>query len=346
MTSLQRDYYALCDRGELRGELMRIGIEGAKEVSQINQNMNKRKICQHPFLFGEPKDKATGEFIGVVNPEILLATSGKLALMDRMLRKLKAGGHKVLIFSQMTSMLDVHEDYIRHRGWGYCRIDGSVNLLARQSSIDEFNEPSSSKFIFLLSTRAGGLGINLTAADTVIIHDSDWNPHQDSQAQDRCHRFGQKKPVVVYRLLTAGSVEIDMMEKQISKNKLARMAVHGGDFRKAGRRSRGTLTTAGLRQLLVDDVENLAKRGTCLEAGEGVDQAIPEEELDSILDRNRLFVGTEWNGSLYENKPADGEAGAGEGSPKEEKSVALLPREGTMYDIVDDRSTQMLDTVT
>jgi len=131
----------------------------------------------------------------------------------------------------------------------------------RQSSIDSFNKDPN-LFCFLLSTRAGGLGINLTAADTCILFDSDWNPHADSQAQDRCHRIGQKKPVVCYRMLTAGSVEIEMMEKQISKKKLERMTIYGGDFKKAGTRGvEGELTLQKLRLLLEDDVKNLSKRG-------------------------------------------------------------------------------------
>ncbi|CAN0495514.1 unnamed protein product, partial [Ectocarpus sp. 12 AP-2014] len=130
----------------------------------------------------------------------------------------------------------------------------------------------------------GGLGINLCAADTCILFDSDWNPHQDSQAMARCHRIGQQKPVMVYRLLTTGSVEIEMMAKQISKKKLERVAVQGGDFGKAGKRTYGEMTVPHLRKLLEDDVEDLAKRALCPEAGDGVDLSISEEELDGILD--------------------------------------------------------------
>ncbi|CAN0480971.1 unnamed protein product, partial [Ectocarpus sp. 12 AP-2014] len=180
MTSWQRGYYNLVGRNALRQALMDMGIEGAARLSEINNNMNQRKVCQHPFLFGEPKDKVTGEYVGIKNPEILVRASGKVALMDRMLKKLHAGGHKVLIFSQMTSLLDVLEDYLRHRGWEFHRIDGSTDVLDRQSQIEEFNS-NPKFFVFLLSTRAGGLGINLCAADTCILFDSDWNPHQDSQ---------------------------------------------------------------------------------------------------------------------------------------------------------------------
>ena len=119
----------------------------------------------------------------------------------------------MLIFSQMTELLNIMQDYLSNRGWEYRRIDGSVKVDDRQRAMNDFNT-NPDIFVFMLSTRAGGLGINLQAADTCILFDSDWNPHQDSQAQDRCHRIGQTKNVVVYRMLTIGSVEIDMMEKQ------------------------------------------------------------------------------------------------------------------------------------
>ena len=124
----------------------------------------------------------------------------------------------------MTQVLSIIEDYLMWREWNYCRIDGSTKIDERQRQMDVFNAEKTNKggkrnndddrhFVFLLSTRAGGLGINLASADTCIIFDSDWNPHQDSQAMDRCHRIGQNRPVAVYRLLTAGSVDINMMEK-------------------------------------------------------------------------------------------------------------------------------------
>lgn len=108
----------------------------------------------------------------------------------------------MLIFSQMTMVLDILEDFCNFRSHEYCRIDGSTDMTARDEQIDEFMKENSTKFVFLLSTRAGGLGINLTSADTVIIYDSDWNPQMDLQAMDRAHRIGQKNPVNVYRLIT------------------------------------------------------------------------------------------------------------------------------------------------
>jgi len=185
----------------------------------------------------------------------------------------------------MTETLNIMEDYLRFREWRYCRIDGSVKVQERQAQMDAYNSDPDI-FVFMLSTRAGGLGINLQAADTVIIFDSDWNPHQDAQAQDRAHRIGQKRAVAVYRLLTQGSVEIEMMEKQISKKKLERMAISGGNFAAPGAR-RKDFTVDDLKGLLCDDVK-LEERAE----NENSDKlaGISEEELLSVLDRDRLFA--------------------------------------------------------
>lgn len=178
--------------------------------------MQLRKVCNHPFLFGEPRDPTSGQYLTDINPELLYFTSGKFRLLDRLLKRLYEGGHKVLIFSQMTKLLNILERYLEYKSYSYCYIDGSVPIQERQSMINHFNSCShQEKFIFLLSTRSGGLGINLTSADVCILFDSDWNPHQDNQAQDRCHRIGQRTDVLVYRLLTINTVEINMMEKQI-----------------------------------------------------------------------------------------------------------------------------------
>merc|ERR1712176_603467 len=179
----------------------------------------------------------------------------------------------------------------------------------RQRQMDVFNKQKTDNvadddqyFIFMLSTRAGGLGINLTGADTCIIFDSDWNPHSDSQAMDRCHRIGQTLPVAVYRLLTVNSVDIEMMEKQISKKKLERMTIAGGDFRKAGRRSKGEITNQVLSNLLESDIQDLQGRG-----GDVEHIRIEDDEFDMIMDRKRLFAtGTD-----------------------------QIPSEGKMYDCID-----------
>jgi SWI/SNF-related matrix-associated actin-dependent regulator of chromatin subfamily A member 5 len=124
-----------------------------------------------------------------------------------------------LIFSQMTMVLDILEDYCNYRTYKYCRIDGSTDMYSRDSQIEDFMAEGSDRFIFLLSTRAGGLGINLTAADTVVIYDSDFNPQMDLQAMDRAHRIGQKNMVNVYRLITENTVEEKIVERQMIKLK-------------------------------------------------------------------------------------------------------------------------------
>ncbi len=181
----------------------------------LNLLMQLRKVCNHPYLFPgiEPEGAPS---MG----EHLIETSGKLIILDQLLKKLYSEKyHKVLIFSQMTMVLDILEDYCNYRTYKYCRIDGSTDMNSRDEQIDTFMTPGSDKFVFLLSTRAGGLGINLTAADTVVIYDSDFNPQMDLQAMDRAHRIGQKNMVNVYRLITENTVEQKIVERQMIKLK-------------------------------------------------------------------------------------------------------------------------------
>ena len=331
MSSLQKEYSLHITNRCLREALVAMNIEGAKDTGLLNPTMQLRKAANHPFLFGEPKDEQ-GRYLCEVNPRLLVLASGKMRVLDRMLHRLKEGRHKVLIFSQMTEMLNIVEDYLVNQSWRYCRLDGSTKVQDRQDSIDSF-QAENDIFVFLLSTRAGGLGINLCAADTVILLDSDWNPHADSQAQNRCHRIGQHVPVVTYRLLTAGSVEIDMMEKQISKKKLERMTIHGGDYRKAGQRGEGShLTLTLLRQLLEDDVKNLARMtkgggqdvsiSKSDSVGRGISMDIHDSELDLIMNRSLLFP------------PSD-----------EGYGTCLCKSEGIMYDLVEERVSGALQAV-
>uniref|UniRef100_A0A6S8IFU9 SNF2 super family n=1 Tax=Dunaliella tertiolecta TaxID=3047 RepID=A0A6S8IFU9_DUNTE len=190
-----------------------------------NMLMQMRKNCNHPDLI----TSAFSNDVLFPPPEVLLGQCGKLQLLDRLLKELQARKHKVLIFSQMTKMLDVIESFLDQQGHRACRIDGSVPWQERQENISSFNNDENT-WIFLLSTRAGGLGINLTAADTVIIYDSDWNPHQDMQAMDRCHRIGQQRPVLVFRLVTAHSVEGKMLKRAGDKMALERIVIKKGAF--------------------------------------------------------------------------------------------------------------------
>ncbi|ELR24689.1 SNF2 family Nterminal domain containing protein [Acanthamoeba castellanii str. Neff] len=159
----------------------------------------------------------------------LIADSSKMQVLDKLLIKLKAEGHRVLCYSQMTKMIDIMEDYLTFRGYRYIRLDGSSKLSERRDMVEDF-QSNSDIFVFLLSTRAGGLGINLTSADTVIFYDSDWNPTNDAQAMDRCHRIGQTEDVTVYRLVTTGSIEERILKRAQEKSKIQNLVIAGGAF--------------------------------------------------------------------------------------------------------------------
>ncbi|XP_068100227.1 helicase SRCAP isoform X2 [Hyperolius riggenbachi] len=154
---------------------------------------------------------------------------GKLQTLDRLLRELKSGGHRVLLFTQMTRMLDVLEQFLNYHGHIYLRLDGSTRVEQRQALMERFNMDRRI-FCFILSTRSGGVGVNLTGADTVIFYDSDWNPTMDAQAQDRCHRIGQTRDVHIYRLVSERTVEENILKKAQQKRMLGDMAIEGGNF--------------------------------------------------------------------------------------------------------------------
>ncbi|XP_023785273.1 lymphoid-specific helicase isoform X3 [Cyanistes caeruleus] len=201
---------------------MSIPMDSEVNLKLQNIMMLLRKCCNHPYLIEYPLDPATQQF---KVDEDLVKNSGKFLLLDRMLPELKKRGHKVLLFSQMTMMLDILMDYCYLRNFKFSRLDGSMSYSEREENMHQFNvDPE--VFLFLVSTRAGGLGINLTAADTVIIYDSDWNPQSDLQAQDRCHRIGQTKPVVVYRLVTANTIDQKIVERAAAKRKLEKLIIH------------------------------------------------------------------------------------------------------------------------
>lgn len=219
MSSMQKKWY----KQILERDIDAVnGANGNKESKTrlLNIVMQLRKCCNHPYLFdgAEPGPPYTTD-------EHLVFNSAKLKVLDKLLKKLKEEGSRVLIFSQMSRLLDILEDYCYFRGYKYCRIDGSTDHEDRIRFIDEYNAPDSDKFIFLLTTRAGGLGINLTSADVVILYDSDWNPQADLQAMDRAHRIGQKKQVKVFRLVTENSVEDKIVERATQKLKLDQLVI-------------------------------------------------------------------------------------------------------------------------
>lgn len=163
------------------------------------------------------------------DPRLIQYDCGKLQTLDRLLRQLKSGGHRVLIFTQMTKMLDVLEAFLNYHGHIYLRLDGSTRVEQRQILMERFNADKRI-FVFILSTRSGGVGINLTGADTVIFYDSDWNPTMDAQAQDRCHRIGQTRDVHIYRLVSEKTIEVNILKKANQKRMLSDMAIEGGNF--------------------------------------------------------------------------------------------------------------------
>ena len=208
------------------------GASGKRESKTrlLNIVMQLRKCCNHPYLFegAEPGPPYTTD-------EHLVNNAGKMVMLDKILVRMKKQGSRVLIFSQMSRVLDILEDYCVFREHKYCRIDGSTAHEDRISSIDEYNKDGSDKFIFLLTTRAGGLGINLTSADIVILFDSDWNPQADLQAMDRAHRIGQKKQVVVYRFVTEKAIEEKVLERAAQKLRLDQLVIQQGRAQQAAK---------------------------------------------------------------------------------------------------------------
>ena len=163
------------------------------------------------------------------DPRLIQYDCGKLQSLDRLLRNLKTGNHRVLIFTQMTRMLDVLEAFLNFHGHIYLRLDGTTKVDQRQVLMERFNGDKRI-FCFILSTRSGGVGVNLTGADTVIFYDSDWNPTMDAQAQDRCHRIGQTRDVHIYRLVSEKTVEENILKKANQKRLLGDLAIEGGNF--------------------------------------------------------------------------------------------------------------------
>lgn len=201
---------------------------GGNFCSLLNVMMDLKKCCNHPYLFPAAAEEAPLAPGGGYEITSLTKAAGKLVLLSKMLKQLKEQGHRVLIFSQMTKMLDILEDFLEGEGYKYERIDGSITGSLRQEAIDRFNAPGAAQFVFLLSTRAGGLGINLATADTVIIYDSDWNPHNDIQAFSRAHRIGQANKVMIYRFVTRNSVEERVTQVAKRKMMLTHLVVRPG----------------------------------------------------------------------------------------------------------------------
>ncbi|CAN6665401.1 uncharacterized ATP-dependent helicase Irc5p [Trichomonascus vanleenenianus] len=216
------------EREEETNAMIKIAAREVSAKSLQNLVMQLRLTCNTPHLFYYPwteNDRVDRRIVDV---------SSKMIFLDKLTTELVKTGHRMLVFSQFTRMLNILQDWaLEVKNWRICRIDGSTAQDDRQDQIDEFNENPEIK-MFLLSTRSGGLGINLTAADTVILFDSDWNPQQDLQAIDRVHRIGQTKPVIVYRLATANTVEQNLIERANSKRRLGQVVIERGRFKGFG----------------------------------------------------------------------------------------------------------------
>ncbi|TKX20507.1 SNF2 family N-terminal domain-containing protein 4 [Elsinoe australis] len=250
---------------------------GAKKLQ--NPVLQLRLCCNSPHNFYWPFSADDESDID----ETLISESGKMMLLDRLLPRLLKLGHKVLIFSQFKTQLDILETYCTVlRGWNTCRIDGSIAQTERQAQIEAFNDPKSKTDVFLLSTRAGGQGINLAAADTVLLFDSDWNPQQDLQAQDRAHRIGQTRPVIVYRFATRGTVESMLLEKAEGKRRLEKLVIQKGRFRNVRGKGEKGGEEGGMEELRLllgrDDGERIDAK----ESGE----VLGEEDLKTLTDRS------------------------------------------------------------
>lgn len=230
MSGLQRTIYRhMQNNGILLTDTGASNEKKGGHTALMNTIMQLRKICNHPFMFDHIERAFAGNGFGVQG-EDLFRSSGKFELLDRIFPKLRMSNHRVLMFCQMTRLMDIMEDYLKWKDLRYLRLDGTTKSEERGALLKKFNEPNSEYFIFLLSTRAGGLGLNLQTADTVIIFDSDWNPHMDLQAQDRAHRIGQKNEVRVLRLVTVNSVEEKILAAAKYKLDLNEKIIKAGMF--------------------------------------------------------------------------------------------------------------------
>ena len=255
----------------------------AHKTSLLNIMMELKKASNHPFMFPNAEERllAGGES-REDQLKALITSSGKMMLLDRLLTKLKKDNHRVLIFSQMVKMLDILGDYLQLRGHQFQRLDGTIAAGPRRMAIDHFNAPGSQDFCFLLSTRAGGLGINLMTADTVILFDSDWNPQADLQAMARAHRIGQKNPVTIYRLVAKATVEEEVLERARNKLMLEFITIQRGVTDKDARELGDRMAKAGAstaEPTSSDDISRILKR-RAQKMFEQTDNQRKLEELD------------------------------------------------------------------
>lgn len=281
MSAIQKQYYKWILTRNYKA--LSKGTKGSTS-GFLNIMMELKKCCNHCYLIKPPEEN---EFYNRQEGlQHLIRSSGKLVLLDKLLVRLKERGHRVLIFSQMVRMLDILAEYLKSRQFLFQRLDGSIKGEMRKQALDHFNAEGSEDFCFLLSTRAGGLGINLASADTVVIFDSDWNPQNDLQAQARAHRIGQKKQVNIYRLVTKGSVEEEIIERAKKKMVLDHLVIQRMDttgktvlHTGAAPSSSTPFNKEELSAILKFGAEELFKEP------EGEEQEPQEMDIDEILKR-------------------------------------------------------------
>ncbi|KAI6678741.1 hypothetical protein NL676_039537, partial [Syzygium grande] len=272
LSAKQKEYY----KAILTRNYQILTRRGGAQISLMNVVMELRKLCCHPYMLEgvEPDIEDSSEAY-----KQLLESCGKLQLLDKMMVKLREQGHRVLIYSQFQHMLDLLEDYCTYKKWQYERIDGKVGGAERQIRIDRFNAKNSTRFCFLLSTRAGGLGINLATADTVIIYDSDWNPHADVQAMARAHRLGQTNTVMIYRLITRGTIEERMMQMTKKKMVLEHLVVGRLKNQNINQEELDDIIRYGSMELFADEND---------EAGKSRQIHYDDAAIDRLLDREQV----------------------------------------------------------
>ena len=299
LSSWQKELYKQISKKAASDSMMMSSDPSVPTRGLNNVVMQLRKVCNHPFLFSPE---------GYHINDVMIRSSGKFALLDQMLPKLKAAGHRVLMFTQMTAVMTILEDYFNYRGYLSLRLDGSTPAEEREKRMYRFNAPDSPYFLFLLSTRAGGLGLNLTAADTVIIFDSDWNPMMDLQAQDRAHRIGQRSDVSVFRLITNSPVEEKILSRATEKLNVSELVVESGKFNKQSVESDNSMERRRLMEVLLTDFDNAPQPTNKGYSEKSSDMAEDEDDAASDSsdkeDINEMLSNNEIDYQLYASMDA------------------------------------------
>ncbi|KAL3867259.1 hypothetical protein ACJMK2_044474 [Sinanodonta woodiana] len=277
MSSIQKQYYKWILTKNYRA--LSKGIKGSVS-SFVNIVMELKKCCNHAYLVRFPEEENQQDKF-----QSLIRGSGKLLLLDKLLCRLRDTGHRVLIFSQMVRMLDILGEYMKYRHFPYQRLDGSIRGDIRKQALDHFNAEGSQDFCFLLSTRAGGLGVNLATADTVIIFDSDWNPQNDLQAQARAHRIGQKNQVSVYRLVTKNSVEEEIVERAKRKMVLDHLVIQRMDTTGRTVLNKGSVPSSNSTPFNKSELAAILKFGAEELFKDEDNEEEPQVDIDEILQR-------------------------------------------------------------